>query len=537
MKCALKYVLLIGWLSGCGGESPSNQLGSVPTAVLVVTDSPTYDYGPHWVDSRTDKTFTVTNTGLRDATNLSASFNLSLNFSFAGGGYPGEGGTCATDLAIAANCKVVVRLEPRYIGNVEEILKINYHDGSKQTSTTAPVLKAKGIWDSPGNGDLTLAAQGRVIFPLTSGEDTGRAVAMQSDGKILMAGSRGNDVYVQRLLPTAEKDPSFGADGRRDFNFGAGAAADSLRAMSLGPDGKILLAGKVFQSGFWKIVVARLHNDGSDDTGWNGTGRASIDDPLADLNVDAISVMADRSVLLAGNRDALGFKHVFLARLLADGSRDNTFGTQGLLTSVLSALGNDVATSIAIASGQILIGGTLDGNFLLARYNWDGTLDTAFASAGKALLDIDGSTSSRAQTIRLQSDGKILVAGYAGAAKNDFAVARFLSTGALDTTFGVSGKVTLSLSGGPDQVTTMAIQSDKKILLAGRAGSDVALARLLPTGALDTLFGTSGKAIFSFAAGEDHVNSMALQSNGKILIVGETHNGSDFDPFLARVWP
>jgi len=537
MKCALKYIFVVGWLTGCGAETPSNQVGVVPTAALTVTDSPTYDFGPHWVDSQTDKTFTVTNTGLKEATNLSASFNLSLNFNFAGGAYPGEGGTCAADLQVAQNCKVVVRFSPRYLGNIEEVLKINFYDGSKQAATTSPALKAKGIWDSPGNTDLTLSAQGRIIFPLSTSDDSAKAVWVQADGKFLMAGSLASQVYLQRLLPTGALDAEFATNGRRDFSFGAGATTNSLRAMALAPDGKFLLAGRVLENGLWKIVVNRLHGDGSDDTGWAGTGSTTIADTVAHLNLETLSVLADRSVLLAGSRELLGFKHVFMARLLADGSRDNTFGTQGLVTSILSALGNDLATSVLISSGKIIVGGQLDGNFLLARYNWDGTLDTSFGTSGFSLLDLDGSTSSRSQVVRLQADGRFLVGGFSGATKHDFAATRYLATGALDTSFGVNGKVVLSLSGGPDEVTTAAIQSDKKILLAGRAGSDFAMVRLLPTGALDTTFGNSGKAIFSLGSGEDRVNAMALQSNGKILLVGETHNGADFDPFLSRIWP
>jgi len=529
--------LLIGLLlAGCaGGLPPVEVQKAAQVASLVVTDSPSYDFGSQLVDSRIDKTFTVTNVGLKDATDITSSFNLSVNFSYTGGTYPGEGGTCGSLLSMGSSCQVVVRLKPKYIGVMEEVLKITFNNGLTQQTTSAPQLKAKGVWDAAGSSDLTLAPQGRIFYPLSGGDDFGRAILTLSDGKLLMAGSSGENTYVQRLLADGEVDTSFSTQGRRTFSLGSGI--DSVRALAMTTDGKLVVAGRKFESGIWKTALARLNSDGTDDVSWGTGGRVLSSLLGADWMVESIAVMPDRAVVVAGSRVVGGLRDVTLARFLPNGSPDNSFGVAGVVTSIISA-NDDEATSLIVIDNKILVGGRVDRDFLLLRYDWDGQLDSTFGNGGIVTLDLESDSVDRANVLRVQADRKILLGGYSlRSMDTDFAVARFLSTGALDTSFGTNGKTIVSLGNGNDEITAAAIQSDKKLVFAGRSGLDLGLVRLLPTGLIDPLFGTNGKAILSFGSDEDRLNGMALQSNGKYLLVGESYNGNDFDPFLSRVWP
>jgi len=189
--------------------------------------------------------------------------------------------------------------------------------------------------------------------------------------------------------------------------------------------------------------------------------------------------------------------------------------------------GSDYGFSVALQpDGKIVVAGYAGGDFALARYNSDGALDTSFGSGGKVTTDFGGSYHPDGFSVALQPDGKIVVAGYAG---GDFALARYNSDGALDTSFGSGGKVTTDF-GGSDAGYSVALQPDGKIVVAGYAGLDFALARYNSDGALDTSFGTGGKVTTDFSGGRDVGYSVALQPDGKIVVAG--YAGVDFA--LAR---
>ena len=134
--------------------------------------------------------------------------------------------------------------------------------------------------------------------------------------------------------------------------------------------------------------------------------------------------------------------------------------------------------------------------------------------------------------------GKILVAGYGIVSTEDFALARYTAAGALDTTFGTEGIVITDFAGHHDGGRAVAVQTDGKILVAGqsRNGSnyDFGLARYTDAGALDTDFGTGGKVTTANGAGHDAAVSVALGTNGKIVTAGGSFNGSNYDFALAR---
>ena len=226
----------------------------------------------------------------------------------------------------------------------------------------------------------------------------------------------------------------------------------------------------------------------------------------------------------------------------AVGDLDTSFDTDGKVTTAIGS-GLDAATSIALQSdgkivvaGQSVIGGNDD--FAVVRYNTDGSLDTSFGTDGKVTTAI-GAGSDAASSIALQSDGKIVVAGYSviGGIKN-FAVVRYNTNGSLDTSFGTGGKVTTAIGNGGDIAYSIALQSDGKIVVAGYSliaeFGDFSVVRYNTNGSLDTSFGTGGKVTTAIGAGNDFANSMALQSDGKIVVVGYYDNGDNLDFVVVR---
>lgn len=185
------------------------------------------------------------------------------------------------------------------------------------------------------------------------------------------------------------------------------------------------------------------------------------------------------------------------------------------------------------SDGKIVVAGTAGlapsgFDFAIARYNADGSLDTSFDGDGKVLTDFSVSGDS-ASDVAIQSDGKIVVAGvYLNPVpfKNEFALARYNSDGSLDTTFDGDGKATTALGTITDSVNAVAIQSDGKIVLAGSSHDVVteapafAMARFLTDGSLDPSFGGGGKVRTRFRGSQGAANDVVIQADGKIIAGG-----------------
>jgi uncharacterized delta-60 repeat protein/uncharacterized repeat protein (TIGR01451 family) len=169
----------------------------------------------------------------------------------------------------------------------------------------------------------------------------------------------------------------------------------------------------------------------------------------------------------------------------ASGDLDPTFGTGGKVTTDFAG-SNAGANGVALqADGKIVAAGFADSgsgsDFALARYNPDGSLDASFGTGGKVTTDFAGGSDS-AFGVALQADGKIVAAGFADSgSRGDFALARYNPDGSLDASFGTGGKVTTDFAGSGDEAFGVALQADGKIVAAGFAGSgsrgDFALAR------------------------------------------------------------
>jgi uncharacterized delta-60 repeat protein len=206
-------------------------------------------------------------------------------------------------------------------------------------------------------------------------------------------------------------------------------------------------------------------------------------------------------------------------------------------------LGNDYAYGVAVQEdGMIVVVGYAyngtNNDFAVARYNSDGSPDTTFGTSGKVTTAI-GTENDLAYAVTIQGDGMILVAGNASNGTNmDFAVVRYTTNGALDTTFNTTGKVTTAIGTGGDFAIGVAVQADGKIVLAGYSSNgtnfDFAVVRYAANGALDTSFGTTGKTTTAIGSGEDFATGMAIQGNGKIVLVGRSINGTLYNWSMAR---
>jgi len=383
--------------------------------------------------------------------------------------------------------------------------------------------------------DTTFDTDGMVLTTVVA---TGSAngVAIQPDGKIVSVGSvkgagGGQGFGVVRYNSDGSLDTGFDTDGKLVTQFEANARAEAT-CVALQSDGKIVVAGFAYVGAKYIWAVARYNTDGSLDTGFDTDGKVTIELNLADDRAYAVAIQADGKIVVTGYSQNGTDHELAVVRYNSNGSMDNSFDTDGMVTTAVGSA--SAGQSIAIqGDGKIVVGGygtVANNDFLVVRYNSNGTLDTGFDADGIVTTPI-GSGADYGAAVGIQADGKIVLAGYTyTTTRYQFALARYSSTGALDAGFDTDGKVTTSISASDsDYVYAMALQLDGKIVVGGLSenGWDTgvfALARYNSNGTLDTGFDGDGKLTTSFGGLRETVKAIAIQSDGKIVAAGEQYN-------------
>src|SRR5947208_12326885 len=239
----------------------------------------------------------------------------------------------------------------------------------------------------------------------------------------------------------------------------------------------------------------------------------------------------------------------------AAGDLDPTFGTAGMVMTDINR-STDIANAVAVqADGKlVVVGETYKHNdfstedFVVARYNTNGTLDTTFGSRGRVRTDFPGLAAVPSSVV-IQPDGKIVVAGGAFPLftfLGDFKVVRYNPNGSLDRSFGDGGIVTTSFPGDGSYAFAVALQTDGKIIAAGTdfvnftnddsSNTDFALARYNPDGTPDTTFSADGQVTTDFDGFNDDVFSILVQPDGKLVAVGSATNPANFYDFAAACY-
>lgn len=348
------------------------------------------------------------------------------------------------------------------------------------------------------------------------------------------------------ILATVLITSVYAAPGDLDTTFGnGGTVATSINgggwawSLALQTDGKIVVAGSApsaTTSGGSDYALARYNANGSLDSGFGVGGVVTT--PMGDEEDDgrAVAVQSDGKIVFAGDFYSRNlFRWIFgLVRYNPNGSLDNSFGAGGKVSTQIGTGSDDFCYGIALQSdGKLIVTGSSSTagqiSWALVRYNSNGSLDSSFGAGGKVLTTMGGGI---AKTVAVQNDGKIVAAGSSTTGnKGSFAVARYLSDGSLDASFGSGGKVSTSIGAVSDYAFSLALQSDGKIVVAGRSGqvgySALGLVRYNSDGSLDGGFGTNGKLIAPFSiSGDPGTISVAVQRDGKILVASDSYQGS-----------
>ncbi len=420
------------------------------------------------------------------------------------------------------------------------------------------------------------------------------ASAVQSDGKIIMVGTVGQNIngpnqYLSgspspdfaavRLNVNGSIDTTFGVNGfaRVPFDVGTGSQADAAYSVGIQSDGHIVLSGYAAAlagqspSQQYDWAVTRLNTDGSLDKsfGTNGLVTFALAGSVTGIFPTDMVITGNDYITMVGRVDVAAQSSFELARLTPRGQPDPFFGSGGVLgtgqasftnltpinggaTSFTAGLFDHIANG---PGGSVYVAGNLAnraGDFVVAKITSAGTLDTSFgvlnipgtAHTGFAFANLNpidpltgfpGPFNGIVGDVTVDPSGNILVTGRGN---GDFITVRFTPAGVLDTTFGVKGVSTVPFNiggGNVDTAEAIAVQPNGKIVLVGEAqtgtaaGPVYAVARLTSSGVLDTTFGVGGKETFAVNNPTGSVLGIAAHSvnfttGGKILVVGQNNS-------------
>ena len=355
--------------------------------------------------------------------------------------------------------------------------------------TAGSYINSGANWDfavvrlnSNGTPDNTFGTAGKVTTDLTSGHDVPWRMVIQTDGKIVIAGYGNNgtnyDVVIARYNTNGSLDNTFDGDGKVITDLGA----DEIGfALTIQPDGKILVAGYSNPGGQAEPTAFRYNTDGSLDNTFDGDGIVVFAGPSTNDHMREIAVQTDGKIVMAGADNYSGGKfHGELVRLNANGSPDNGFGTNGLVTFPLNyaifyamTLQTD-GKIVAVGSGSTVMNPGSGGS-VVARFNTDGTPDNTFDTDGYHLLQIG--FGSGITGVQQEANGKLIGAGFTryadpitAAITYDFLVERFNTDGTLDNAFDGDGVLVVQFGFNADDYAYLcSIQPDGKILASGFA--------------------------------------------------------------------
>ena len=385
-----------------------------------------------------------------------------------------------------------------------------------------------------GNGDLdpTFDSDGIQITPIGPREDYAKSVALQSDGKIVVAGYSYNgsnqDFAIVRYNTDGSLDTTFSTDGKQTTPIGS--SNDYAHSVAMQGDGKIVVAGYARIGSTDYFAIVRYNTDGSLDTTFSTDGKETTAIGVSTDIGQSVVVQSDSKIIVAGYSYNGSNQDFAVVRYNTDGSLDTTFSGDGKQTTAIGS-GHDLARSVALQSdGKIVVAGNAangsNDDFAVVRYNTDGSLDTTFSGDGKQLTDIS-STRDNGQSVVLQSDGKIVVVGKTYFELYEiFAIVRYNTDGSLDTSFDTDGIQTTIIGIVSDLASSVVLQGDGKIVVAGASQNnftyDFAVVRYNTDGSLDTSFASDGIQTTSIGSGADEGKSVVLQSDGKIVVAGTT---------------
>jgi len=323
------------------------------------------------------------------------------------------------------------------------------------------------------DGDHTIILYGLGIY--------GRSLLQQPDGKYLVAGSTATtasdeDIFVARYLSDGTLDLSFNSEGY--FISEYSTEIENCEAMALQSDGKIVLAGRTYEGvSFSQLIFARLNSDGTLDTEFGTNGYTTIDESTQDESINSVDFLSNGTIVGIGNgyqSNPYWGDQVLMAKLDSNGNPITSFGGNGVLVPDIFT---DVSygEKVVIRNDSLFVTGqqysaTVNTDLFLTKMDSSGVADPSFGDNGIVITYVD--SWNYGFDIMLTSDSKIYISGTTGpmSLTSDFLLIRYLSDGSYDNTFDDDGIVTTYIRSDWDEAYAIGMQPDGKILLTGMSG-------------------------------------------------------------------
>jgi uncharacterized delta-60 repeat protein len=351
-----------------------------------------------------------------------------------------------------------------------------------------------------------------LVFYHTGSETDGSgclAISIQPDGKILAAGTAAECATVIRCNTDGTIDPTFASSG-----IFSGSIYSSAGSMAFQRDGKILLEGG--------SLTFRLNANGTLD---NTFGIGGIVTAATGYAGAAVTLQPDGKIVVAGEA---GATYPYCERLLANGMPDSSFGINGIVQerNGLGAVGVAILPDTTIVITYL----SFDFYFMAARYLPNGIVDTSFNHTGyvKTLV---GDSYNYCHAIQAQADGKVILGGSGtfGSQGSNFVLIRYNQNGSLDSSYGNAGIANIDFDNDDDETWAMCMEPDGKIIAAGYATiggiTAFAIARVDTDGRIDSFFGSYGRITTALLAGNDRAYGVAVQQDGKVVAGGNADVG------------
>lgn len=314
-----------------------------------------------------------------------------------------------------------------------------------------------------GNVDSSFGVNGRVVAGFNEPSLANlTAIKLQEDGKIVAVGNSGSVTFsIIRFNTDGTVDSTFGVNGRVVSNINGQPAY--CNALAIQADGRIVVAGSVGND----IGLCRYKTDGTFDSTFGNNGIKIIDAGGSD-KAYAVVIRPDNKIVVGGSIGMGAVTSFLIIRCKANGNIDAGFGTGGQTSTLVRQTYNVISSCTLQPDGKIVAGGIakyFNSAYSLVRYNANGKVDSSFGVNGISIAEFSGDHNPKA--IALQADGKIVQAGWINDGGTlEIAMVRYTTNGSIDSSFGINGKVITNNANGIFG-NALAIQSDNKILVGG----------------------------------------------------------------------
>lgn len=440
--------------------------------------------------------------------------------------------------------EVVIGAEaPLALGNT---ISFTLKATSGALESTAAVTNAL-VTGRPGSLDESFGVATGLAPVRFGNDDGGYFTDIEVVGERILAtgwgigGLGGSSMKIARLTSAGALDPDFNGGALLSTRIGSSSGSEAQSfAVGRQVDGKIIAIGWHETPEPRDIALWRVSATGATgDPQFGNTGKALVDTGGEETVVDGL-VLANDKILVAGVRDA----RMMVARVSSNGTLDTTFAAPNGFWALDRA--STARAVVADREGRILVVGEVDAggqsDGILARFLANGQPDTTFGTDGQLVFGASGIAESTA-AIAVLDDGRLLVAGSAShGGSADFEVRRFLPDGAADPSFGAGGVVALPITDGDDAATDAIVLPDGRILVVGNATKGATpgpvLARYLRDGRLDPNFGVGG--VLSLYVGDSgDIQRAAVYPGQKVVICGANQGGVPGPGtygIVARLW-